>query len=156
MRQPEAGALRGGRRGCWVSERVDREAVRQNLTPKLEICRILVVQILTDHCTGWCICPKTWVGLTLMWVFHHLAQLHSHFCQIQPRQNWADSGTPKIQVNPTQVLGQMNNPVHGGPSGRGTLFVDIKLKVPPQYKLILLNSYFNVNKSLSSTRWTTL
>ena len=29
----------------------------------------------------------------------------------QPRQNWADSGTPKIQVNPTQVLGQMNHPV---------------------------------------------
>ena len=28
----------------------------------------------------------------------------------QPRQNWADSGTPKIQVNPTQVLGQMNHP----------------------------------------------
>ena len=23
-----------------------------------------------------------WVGLTLIWVFHHLAQLHSHFCQI--------------------------------------------------------------------------
>ena len=27
----------------------------------------------------------------------------------QPRQNWADSGTPKIPVNPTQVLGQMNH-----------------------------------------------
>ena len=30
----------------------------------------------------------------------------------QPRQNWADSGTPKIRVNPTQVLGQMNRPVY--------------------------------------------
>ena len=30
-----------------------------------------------------------------------------------------------------------------GPSGRGTLFVDIKFKVLPQYKLIILkrNSY---------------
>ena len=30
----------------------------------------------------------------------------------QPRQIWADSETPKIQVNPTQVLRQMNHPVH--------------------------------------------
>ena len=29
----------------------------------------------------------------------------------QPKQNCADSGTPKIQVNPTQVLGQMNHTV---------------------------------------------
>ena len=29
----------------------------------------------------------------------------------QPRQNRADSGTLKIQVNPTQILGQMNHPV---------------------------------------------
>ena len=29
----------------------------------------------------------------------------------QPRRNWADSGIPKIPVNPTQVLGQMNHPV---------------------------------------------
>ena len=28
----------------------------------------------------------------------------------QPRQNRADSGTTKIKVNPTQVLGQMNHP----------------------------------------------
>ena len=26
--------------------------------------------------------------------------------------------------------------LQGGPSGRGTLFVDIKFKVPPQYKLL--------------------
>ena len=33
----------------------------------------------------------------------------------------------------------------GGPSGRGTLLFDIKLKVPPQYELLILkrNSYFN-------------
>ena len=48
--------------------------------------------------------------------------------------------------------------MQGGPSGRRTLFAVIKLKVPPQYKLLILkcNSYFNVIKSLSSTRWTTL
>ena len=27
-------------------------------------------------------CPKSWVGLTLISVFHHLAQLPSRFCQI--------------------------------------------------------------------------
>ena len=43
-------------------------------------------------CTGCPICSRT--GLTFIWVFHHLAQL--------PRQNWADSGTLKIQVNPSQ------------------------------------------------------
>ena len=39
--------------------------------------------------------------------------------------------------------------LQGGPSARGIQFVDIKLKVPPQYELLLLNrnSYFNVNKT---------
>ena len=32
--------------------------------------------------TGWFICFETWAGLTLIWVFHYLAQLHSHFCRI--------------------------------------------------------------------------
>ena len=43
--------------------------------------------------------------------------------------------------------------IQGGPSGRGIQYVDIKLKVPPQYKLLILkrNSYFNVNKRLSSS-----
>ena len=42
-------------------------------------------------------------------------------------------------------------------AGRETLFVDIKLEVPPQYKLLMLKckSYCNVNKRQSSTRWTT-
>ena len=48
--------------------------------------------------------------------------------------------------------------LQGGPSGRGTLFVDITIKVLLHYKplILKLNSYLNVNKSLSSTRWTTL
>ena len=46
-------------------------------------------------------CSWTWVGLTLILVSHHLAQpLLPNFHQ--PRQDWADSGTLKIQVNPTQ------------------------------------------------------
>ena len=46
----------------------------------------------------------------------------------------------------------------GVPSGCGTLFVDVKLKVLPLYKFLILkrNSYCNVNKRVSSTRWTTL
>ena len=40
--------------------------------------------------TGCPICSCTWVGLTLIWVFHHLAKLLSHFCQIpfSPRRIW--------------------------------------------------------------------
>ena len=43
-------------------------------------------------------------------------------------------------------------------TGGGILFVDIKLKVPLQYKILSLkhNSYFNINKRLSATRWATL
>ena len=47
----------------------------------------------------------TWVGLTLIWMFHSFCPAtqpilpNSH----QPKQNRADSGTVKIQVNPTQV-----------------------------------------------------
>ena len=29
----------------------------------------------------------------------------------QPKQNWADSVTPTIHVNPTQISEQMNHPV---------------------------------------------
>ena len=39
--------------------------------------------------------------------------------------------------------------VQGGPSGSGTLFVDIKFRVPPEYKLLILkhNFYVYVNKT---------
>ena len=52
----------------------------------------------------------------------------------------------------------MRLPIQGGPSGHGKQFVDIKFKVPPKYKLLILKrkSYFNVNKSMSVTRWATL
>ena len=44
--------------------------------------------------------------------------------------------------------------LQGGSSGR----VDIQLKVLPDYKLLILkrNFYFNINRSLSATRWATL
>ena len=43
--------------------------------------------------------------------------------------------------------------VQGGPSGRGTVFLDIKFKVPSQFKLPI---QLEVNKRLSSTRWATM
>ena len=51
-----------------------------------------------------------WLGW-LIWVIHHLAQLllpYSH----KPRQNWADSRAPEIQVNPTHVHAHVNLPVN--------------------------------------------
>ena len=48
--------------------------------------------------------------------------------------------------------------LQGGPSARGIQFVNIIITVPPQYELPILKSnfYFNVNKRLYPTRWTTL
>ena len=43
--------------------------------------------------------PETCVRLTLIWVFHHFSQPSCP--ATSARQNWADSGTLKIQVNPT-------------------------------------------------------
>ena len=47
-------------------------------------------------------------------MFHHLAQLLSHFVmyQFQSKQNQADVGTAKIKVNPTQLSNQMPLPVY--------------------------------------------
>ena len=39
-----------------------------------------------------------------------LARQDSHFCH-QPKQKWANGGTTKIKVNPTQVSEQINYPV---------------------------------------------
>ena len=54
-----------------------------------------------------------------------------------------------------QIKGKNNTKqLQGGPSGRGTQFADIKIK----YELLIvkLNSYLNVNTSLTPTRWTTM
>ena len=67
-------------------------------------------------------CSRTWVGLTLILVFHPSCPVvktllpNSH----QPRQNWADSGTLKIQVNPTQVHEHMGRPVQTTPIAHRT------------------------------------
>ena len=53
--------------------------------------------------TGWPVWLQTWVWLSQ---FHNHAHLPSPFCAPychQPWKNWARSGTPEIQVNPTQV-----------------------------------------------------
>jgi len=62
--------------------------------------------------TGCTISSWTWVELTLIWVFHHLAQLPGHFCQIPiiPGRI-GHSGTLKNQVNTTQVHEQLGNHV---------------------------------------------
>ena len=48
--------------------------------------------------TGCPICSWTWVGLTLIWVFHHVAPLPSHITIRPGRIGQAE----EIQVNPTQ------------------------------------------------------
>ena len=57
--------------------------------------------------TGRSICSCTWVALTWIWVFYHLAQPllpNSH----QPKLNKADSGTTQIKIYyTTQVRHQM-------------------------------------------------
>ena len=72
---------------------------------------------------GWCVKFKhlyrashvlaDWVLLTLIWDVPPSCPVaqpllpNSH----QPKQNWADSGTVKIQVNPTQIRQEMSHPV---------------------------------------------
>ena len=84
--------------------------------------------------------------------------LHLYFPFILVATKWIRS---KIGCSTDDWLGisrKAGFALQGGPSGRGTMFVDIKFKVPPQYELLILkhNSYCNVNERLSSTRWTTL
>ena len=76
----------------------------------------------------------------------------SHSRLLFVRHYLSDNATQRAE------RGRSTKLVQGGPSVRGRLFVDIKLKVPSQYELLMLkcNSYFNVNKRLTSTRWTTL
>ena len=52
--------------------------------------------------TGCPICSWTWVGSTLIWVFHLLAQMPNRFCQIpiSPAELGRQWNTKK--VNPTQ------------------------------------------------------
>ena len=61
-------------------------------------------------------------------------------------------GKPQPQIDCRSVC------LQGGPSSHGIQFVDMKLKVLLQYTILILkrNSYFNVNKRLSSTRLATL
>ena len=46
---------------------------------------LIVGETFIQMYTGLFICNKTWVGLTLIWKFHTLAQLRSRFCQIPSR-----------------------------------------------------------------------
>ena len=42
--------------------------------------------------------------------------------------------------------------VQGGPSGRGIQFVDIKLKVPPQYQLIIQSGAAYIGREVLKVR----
>ena len=54
-----------------------------------------------------------WVRLTLIWMFHSAcpSALPSLPISHQPKQNWTDGGTAKIEVNPTQVRDLLGHPV---------------------------------------------
>ena len=53
---------------------------RASKTRSLAACRMLLHAAVLR--TGWFIWSRTWVGLTLIQVFHHLPHLASLFCQI--------------------------------------------------------------------------
>ena len=55
-----------------------------------------------DISTGCPICPCTWVGLNLNWIFHHLAQLLSRFCQIPVGPNRISQMFEHSKSNSTQ------------------------------------------------------
>ena len=61
------------------------------------------------------------LGLTLNWLFHHLAQLLSRFCQISISPGRI-CGTLKTQVNQTHVHEQMGHPVCGSHQFTNTKF----------------------------------
>ena len=68
--------------------------------------------VITRSTKGVFICPWTWVGLTLIWAFHHLPSCTAASAKFhQPKQNWEEGGTTKFKVNLTQVSEQMNHPV---------------------------------------------
>ena len=75
--------------------------LRVDHSPPHLCLEVLSVGLTSGSCTGCAKCAETWVGLTLISVFHHLAHLPHRFCQIW-EQSWADSGTIEIQVNKTQ------------------------------------------------------
>ena len=81
------------RRNCQIFARIPREKVVHTQPNTVTL----------THSTGCLICSWTRVGLTLIWVLHHLAQPI-----LPPRHNWADSGTLKIQVNLTQSTSRLD------------------------------------------------
>ena len=65
------------------------------------------------NCTGGHSWSLTWVGLTLIWMYHPScpAALPILPFSHQPKQGQADSGIAKIKVNPTQVRDLLCHPV---------------------------------------------
>ena len=82
----EEGTMRGGRgegEQCFYPSEAHRQ---QNKKLQIRILFLMPLSLFLSSSTG---CrPKgveTWVGLTLISVFHHLSQLPSCFCQIPIR-----------------------------------------------------------------------
>ena len=55
------------------------EVAHPSITKEVYRIESYLVEQSSTRCVGWSV---TWVGLTLIWMFHHLAQQHSPFCQI--------------------------------------------------------------------------
>ena len=75
----------------------------------------MVTLYMVDGYTGWLWWSPTWVGLTWIWIFHHLAHLPSRFCPtlIWPKQNPAAMGTSNSKsTTTTQVRDQMGHPAY--------------------------------------------
>ena len=105
------------------------------------------------------------------WLRNYWVKLESYLTRVKKY----DSSWENVNITPSNMFGNVGSAIYrtpplqggacwrpsrvqGGLSGRRQHFVDIKLKAPPQYKLLILkcNSHLNVNKRLSLTRWTTL
>ena len=64
-------------------------------------------------------------------------------CELKRSKRMQSKGKPTMMVqtkNPraSRVFPFQVHIIQGGPSGRGIQFADIKLKVPPLYKLLIL------------------
>ena len=82
--------------------------------------------------TGWPITSRTWVGSTLVCIFHSSWPPALPILPIshQPKQNQADSGTSHIKFNPTQVRDVIGHPVPSSIVHFGPTHVDVVVATP--------------------------
>ena len=98
----------GASTGCSISSRT-----WVGFTLKFDLGCSTILHGCLVISTGCSISSRTWVGFTLIWdvppscmaAWSYLPKSHL------PRQNRAESGTPKIKGNPTNVRALMEHPV---------------------------------------------